>query len=373
MSGPLSGLKVLEFAGLGPAPFCGMLLADLGADVVRIDRKGAAGAPSVAEGMQVLGRGRRSIELDLKAPADVQTALALADRADALIEGFRPGVMERLGLGPEVVLARNPRIAYGRMTGWGQDGPLARTAGHDIDYIALSGALHAIGLEDKPVVPLNLIGDFGGGGAYLAFGVVSAMLNARITGQGQVIDCAMTDGAASLMAMLYGMHGEGGWSDRRHDNFVDGGTPYYDTYQCADGGWVAVGALEPQFFAELRRLTGFADDPTFADQTNRETWPAMREALTRVFRSKTRDQWCAVFDGADACLAPVLTMAEAPAHPHNRARGTFVNVNGLTQPAPAPRFSRTPGAIRRPAPAFGADSADVVADWLSAPNPGNDA
>ena len=241
MSGPLSGVKVLEFAGLGPAPFCGMLLADLGADVVRIDRRGAAGAPSIAEGMRVLGRGRRSIELDLKAAADVETALALAGKADALIEGFRPGVMERLGLGPDAVLARNPKIAYGRMTGWGQDGPLARTAGHDIDYIALTGALHAIGLEDKPVAPLNLIGDFGGGGAYLAFGVVSAMLHAQRTGEGQVVDCAMTDGAASLMAMIYGMHGEGLWSDQRRTNFVDGGTPYYDTYQCADGGWVAVG------------------------------------------------------------------------------------------------------------------------------------
>ena len=373
MSGPLSGLKVLEFAGLGPAPFCGMLLADLGADVVRIDRRGAAGAPSIAEGMRVLGRGRRSIELDLKAAADVETALALAGKADALIEGFRPGVMERLGLGPDAVLARNPKIAYGRMTGWGQDGPLARTAGHDIDYIALTGALHAIGLEDKPVAPLNLIGDFGGGGAYQAFGVVSAMLHAQRTGEGQVVDCAMTDGAASLMAMIYGMHGEGLWSDQRRTNFVDGGTPYYDTYQCADGGWVAVGALEPQFFAQLLRLTGLAGDPAFSDQTNREQWPAMREALTRVFRSKTRDAWCAVFAGADACLAPVLTLAEAPHHPHNRARRTFVEFDGLTQPAPAPRFSRTPGAIRRPAPDFGADGAEVLADWLSTAPSGDDA
>ncbi len=356
--GPLSGLKVLEFAGLGPAPFCGMLLSDLGADVVRIDRKGS-GPSSPAD---VTSRGRRSVALDLKSPAAVEACLQLMARADGLIEGFRPGVMERLGLGPEVALARNPRLVYGRMTGWGQTGPHAQAAGHDLNYIAITGALAAIGMQDKPLPPLNLVGDFGGGALYLAFGLLAGVIHARASGQGQVIDCAMTDGAASLMAMFYGFKAGGQWDATRRSNLLDGGAHFYDTYPCADGEWVSIGAIEPQFYALLLEKTGISD-PQFQRQMSRDDWPELHDKLAAVIASRTRDEWCALLDGTDACFAPVLTMDAAPSHPHNAARATFVEVAGVTQPAPAPRFSATPGAIQGPPPKIGADNEAALADW----------
>jgi len=356
--GPLSGLKVLEFAGLGPAPFCGMLLSDLGADVVRIDRKGQGrGSPA-----DVLSRGRRSVGLDLKTPAGVETCLKLMESADAAFEGFRPGVMERLGLGPDAALARNPRLVYGRMTGWGQDGPYAQAAGHDLNYIALSGALHAIGSEDKPTPPLNLVGDFGGGALYLAFGLMAGIIQARESGRGQVVDCAMTDGSASLMAMFYGFKAAGMWTEARRANLLDGGAHFYDTYRCADGKWISIGAIEPQFYALLLEKTGI-DDPEFARQMDRTAWPSLREKLARAIAGKTRDAWCGILEGTDVCFAPVLDLDEAPLHPHNVARATFVEVAGVTQPAPAPRFSVTPGEIQGPPPAVGAHDRDALGDW----------
>jgi alpha-methylacyl-CoA racemase len=356
--GPLSGLKVLEFAGIGPGPFCGMLLSDLGADVVRIDRKGS-GRSSPAD---VTARGRRSVALDLKSPAAVETCLKLMESADGIIEGFRPGVMERLGLGPDVALVRNPRLVYGRMTGWGQTGPYAKAAGHDMNYIAITGALAAIGTQDKPVPPLNLVGDFGGGALYLAFGLLAGVIHARSTGQGQVIDCAMSDGAASLMAMFYGFKAGGMWGEGRRSNLLDGGAHFYDTYQCADGKWISIGSIEPQFYLLLLEKTGITD-PQFQHQMSREEWPQLREKLAAVIATKTRDEWCALMDGTDVCFAPVLTMDEAPAHAHNAARQTFVEVAGVTQPAPAPRFSATPGAIQGPPPKIGADNDAALGDW----------
>jgi alpha-methylacyl-CoA racemase len=356
--GPLSGLKVLEFAGIGPGPFCGMLLSDLGADVVRIDRKGS-GRSSPAD---VTARGRRSVALDLKSPAAVETCLKLMESADGIIEGFRPGVMERLGLGPDVALVRNPRLVYGRMTGWGQTGPYAKAAGHDMNYIAITGALAAIGTQDKPVPPLNLVGDFGGGALYLAFGLLAGVIHARSTGQGQVIDCAMSDGAASLMAMFYGFKAGGMWGEGRRSNLLDGGAHFYDTYQCADGKWISIGSIEPQFYLLLLEKTGITD-PQFQHQMSREEWPQLREKLAAVIATKTRDEWCALMDGTDVCFAPVLTMDEAPAHAHNAARQTFVEVAGVTQPAPAPRFSVTPGAIQGPPPKIGADNDEALGDW----------
>jgi alpha-methylacyl-CoA racemase len=356
--GPLSGLKVLEFAGLGPAPFCGMLLSDLGAAVIRIARKGP-GRDSPAD---VTARGRRSVALDLKSPAAVETCLKLMESADGLIEGFRPGVMERLGLGPDIALARNPRLVYGRMTGWGQTGPYAQAAGHDLNYIAITGALAAIGTQDKPVPPLNLVGDFGGGALYLAFGLLAGVIHARATGQGQVIDCAMSDGAASLMAMFYGFKASGMWGQARRSNLLDGGAHFYDTYACADGKWISIGSIEPQFYRLLLEKTGITD-PRFQHQMSREDWPELREKLAAVIATRTRDDWCALMDGTDVCFAPVLTMDEAPTHPHNAARQTFVEVAGVTQPAPAPRFSATPGAIQGPPPKIGADNDGALADW----------
>lgn len=356
--GPLSGLKVLEFAGIGPGPFCGMLLSDLGADVVRIDRKGAGhGSPA-----NVTARGRRSVALDLKAPAAVETCLKLMEGADGIIEGFRPGVMERLGLGPDVALARNPKLVYGRMTGWGQTGPYAQAAGHDMNYIAISGALAAIGMEDKPTPPLNLVGDFGGGALYLAFGLLAGVIHARATGQGQVIDCAMSDGAASLMAMFYGLKAGGLWREGRRSNLLDGGAHFYDTYRCSDGQWISIGAIEPQFYLLLLEKTGISD-PQFQHQMSREEWPELGEKLAAVIATRTRDDWCALMEGSDVCFAPVLTMDEAPTHAHNAARQTFVQVAGVTQPAPAPRFSVTPGAIQGPPPRIGADNDAALADW----------
>lgn len=357
-SGPLVGVKIVEFAGLGAAPFAGMLLADLGADVIRIDRNGAP-APNAFE---LIARGRRSIALDLKKPADVETALALLEKADACIEAFRPGVMERLGLGPEVALARNPRLVYGRMTGWGQSGPLAQAAGHDLNYIALSGALHAIGPSTKPTVPLNLVGDFGGGALYLAFGLVAGILNVRHGGKGQVVDCAMVDGTASLMTMFYGALAAGEWRDSRESNSLDGGAHCYDTYQCADGRWIALGPLEPQFHALLLRKLGI-DDPQFREQYDPARWPVLKQKIAEVIARRSRDEWCVELEGTDVCFAPVLAMSEAPSHPHNVARKTFIDVAGCVQPAPAPRFSTTPGAIQRPPPHPGAHTQEILRDW----------
>jgi alpha-methylacyl-CoA racemase len=352
-NGPLQGVRVLEFAGLGPAPFCGMLLSDLGAQVVRITRPGASSQRFAT----VLDRGRISLALDLKRDLDIEACRALAGRADILIEGFRPGVMERVGLGPDTLLQINPKLVYGRMTGWGQSGPNAQSAGHDINYIALSGALHAIGDSAKPVPPLNLVGDFGGGALYLAMGVLAALLSARATGRGQVVDCAMTDGAASLMSMMFGLRADGEWREQRYANLLDGGAPFYDTYRCADGEWICIGALEPQFFALLLdRLQIPAAE--FPDHLDRNCWPDMRRRFERMFLTRTQAQWCELLENTDTCFAPVLPMSEAVKHPHNVARSTFTSHHGIVQPAPAPRFSRTPTSIQ--------DSADVDAATLRA-------
>ena len=356
--GPLSGLKIVEFAGIGPGPFCGMLLSDLGADVVRVDRKGS-GRSSPAD---VTSRGRRSVALDLKSPDAIEAVLKLLESADGLIEGFRPGVMERLGLGPDVALKRNPKLVFGRMTGWGQFGPYAKAAGHDMNYIAITGALHAIGTTDKPVPPLNLVGDFGGGALYLAFGLMAGIIHARETGQGQVIDCAMSDGAASLMAMFYGFKGAGIWKDERRSNLLDGGAHFYDTYQCADGKWISIGSIEPQFYALLLEKTGITD-PQFANQMSRDEWPELKAKLAAVLAKKTQAEWCAIMDATDICFAPVLTLDEAPSHPHNTARETFVTVEGVVQPAPAPRFSATPGVIQGPPPKIGAHNDEALSQW----------
>jgi len=356
--GPLSGLKIVEFAGIGPGPFCGMLLSDLGADVVRIDRKGVGRGSKT----DVTARGRRSVAMDLKSPDAVEACLKLFEKADVVFEGFRPGVMERLGLGPDVALVRNPKLVFGRMTGWGQTGPYALAAGHDQNYIAITGALHAIGTADKPIPPLNLVGDFGGGALYLAFGLLAGVIHARASGQGQVIDCAMSDGAASLMAMFYGMKATGVWTDDRQSNLLDGGAHFYDTYQCSDGKWVSIGSIEPQFYALLLEKTGISD-PDFKSQMDRSLWPSLRERLAKVIATKTRDEWCEIMEATDVCFAPVLTLEEAPLHKHNVARETFVEVEGVMQPAPAPRFSATPGAIAGPPPAIGADTAQVLSEW----------
>jgi alpha-methylacyl-CoA racemase len=363
--GPLRGVKVVEFAGIGPGPFCGMLLSDLGAEVVRIDRPGGASPLSVffPPTQDVLCRGRRSVALDLKHPQAVEAALALLEHADILLEGYRPGVMERLGLGPEVCLQRNPRLVYGRMTGWGQTGPLASAAGHDLDYIALSGALHAIGRAGGgPVPPLNLVGDFGGGGMMLGFGVLAALLEARSSGQGQVVDAAMSDGAALLMASLYGLKAAGGWKPERGTNLLDGGAPFYDTYQCADGKWLAVGPIEPQFFARL--VAALELDPGLCQsQFDEAAWPRARELLGAAFRTRARDAWMERLQGVDACVAPVLDLDEAPRHPHHQARRTFLELGGVVQPAPAPRFSRTEAVVQGPPPEPGADTEAVLSDW----------
>lgn len=355
---------MVELAGIGPSPYGGMLLADAGADVVRIDRADKAVYPPRQEPhVDALGRGRRSVAVDLKHPQGAEFVLRLLERADVLTEGFRPGVAERLGLGPDVCLARNPRLVYARMTGWGQDGPMARRAGHDIDYIALAGALEPIGRAgDRPVPPLNLVGDFGGGGMMLAFGVCAALFSARRTGKGQVLDVAMVDGAASLMTMTYTLRAAGIWKDERGTNMLDTGAPYYEVYETSDGGYMGVGAIEPQFYAELVRLLGLKDDE-LPDQNDRSRWPAMKERFAGVFASRTRAEWEEVFAGSDACVAPVLSPVEAPDHPHNRARGTFTEVAGMVQPGPAPRFLGTPGAIRNPPPNPGQHGDEALADW----------
>jgi alpha-methylacyl-CoA racemase len=364
MMGPLNGYKVIELAGIGPAPMCAMLLSDLGAEVIRIDRTADAGLGiSLQTKYSLLNRGRRSIALDLKRPEAIETLLKLVERADALIEGFRPGVMERLGIGPEICLARNPRLVYGRMTGWGQEGPLALAAGHDINYIALSGALNTIGRRgEAPVPPLNLIGDFGGGALYLAFGVVAGLLETQKSGKGQVIDTAMVDGAASLMTAIYGMHGAGFWTDERGTNVLDTGAHYYDVYETSDGKYISIGSIEGKFYEELLRLSGLKKEE-LAPQNDRKSWPKMKDRVAALFRTKTRDEWCKIMEGSDICFAPVLSMAEAPKHPHNRHRGTFIEQDGVVQPAPAPRFSRTPGSIQRPPARAGEHTEEALRDW----------
>jgi alpha-methylacyl-CoA racemase len=367
--GPLAGVKVVEVAGIGPGPFCAMLLADLGAEVLRIDRTAESGLGLPRDPrFDLLNRGRRSVALDLKKPAGVAAALRLIAGADALVEGFRPGVMERLGLGPEVCLARNPKLVYGRMTGWGQDGPLASAAGHDINYIALGGALHAIGRAGgAPVPPLNLVGDFGGGGVYLAFGIACALVEAGRSGKGQVVDAAMVDGVASLMTMFFGMRAQGLWTERRGENLLDSGAPWYDVYETADGKWVAIGSIEPKFYAELTRRLGLEGEKLPA-QYDRKRWPELRQRFAAAFRSRSRDEWCAAMEGSDVCFAPVLSLDEVARHPHNAARRTFTEIDGITQPAPAPRFSRTPGAVRRPPPQPGEHTDAALADWGFTPD-----
>ena len=337
MTGPLQGLRIIELAGIGPGPFCAMMLADHGAEVIRVDRPGAH-----IDARDPLLRSRRLVTADLKSPEGVAFVRDLAKTADGLIEGFRPGVTERLGLGPDVLLADNPRLVYGRMTGWGQFGPYAASAGHDINYIALAGALHGYGRAgEKPTPPINMVGDFGGGGMMLAFGMVSALLHAAKTGEGQVIDCAMTDGAATLSAMIWGFRANGIWADERGVNLLDTGAHFYDTYETADGKWISIGSIEPQFYALLRELAGLADDPDFDAQMDRAAWGPLKAKLTALFLTRTRDEWCALMEMTDVCFAPVLSMAEAPAHPHNAARGTFIEAGGVMQPAPAPRYSVT--------------------------------
>jgi alpha-methylacyl-CoA racemase len=360
--GPLAGIKVLEFEAIGPAPFAGMLLADMGADVLIVDRPGAADLGLRRERWyDVMLRGKRSVTLDLKSAQGVQAALELIGRADALIEGLRPGVMERLGLGPEQALQGNPKLVYGRMTGWGQDGPLAPRAGHDINYIALAGVLHAFGRKgEAPVPPLNLVGDFGGGGMLLAFGVVSALLEAQRSGRGQVVDAAMVDGAALLAAMFSGFLAAKQWSEERGTNILDTGAPWYDVYETADGKYVSIGAIEDKFFAELGERLKLIDLPP---QYDRSRWPEMRRRLAEAFKSKTRDEWCRVFEGSDACFAPVLSWSEARSHPHSLARGAYVNILDVEQPAPAPRFSRSAPGVQRPPPQRGQGGAAALADW----------
>ncbi len=369
MSGPLSGVKVIELAGIGPSPYTCMLLADAGADVLRLERAPAGGAPKGdAPYWDLLNRSRPSVGLDLKQPAAVGLVLDLVEQADALIEGFRPGVAERLGVGPEQCWARNAKLVYGRMTGWGQDGPMADTAGHDIDYIAISGALWPIGRSDEvPTPPLNLVGDFGGGGMLLAFGVLAALIEAGRSGVGQVVDAAMTDGSASLMTMIYAFRQFGWWSEARGVNILDTGAHFYEVYRTADDKFVAVGAMEAKFYAELLKGLGL-DGGELPDQMDRDQWPVMKERFTGLFRSKTRDEWAAIFEGTDACVAPVLSPWEAHRHPHNQARGTFVEVDGVVQPGPAPRFGRTPAAVSRPPSPPGADTDEGLASWGLGPD-----
>ncbi len=368
--GPLTGVRVVELAGIGPGPFAAMLLADLGADVVRVDRPGGPGL-AIDPAYDVTNRNKRSVVVDLKSPDGPDQVLGLAARADILIEGYRPGVAERLGVGPEHCRARNPRLVYGRMTGWGQDGPLAHRAGHDIAYLAPTGVLGMIGRPDEPpAVPANLLGDYAGGSLYLVVGVLAALHHARATGTGQVVDAAIVDGTAHLAAMIHGMLAAGGWQDRRGANLLDGGCPYYGTYETADGKYMAVGALEPRFYAEFLALLGVEDQAAARKDIAR--WGELREQVAARFKSRTRDEWTAVFDGSDACVAPVLSLREAPHHPHLAARGTFTDHDGLTQPAPAPRFSATPTSVRSGPARPGADTADVARDWdvpglLSAP------
>jgi alpha-methylacyl-CoA racemase len=364
--GPLKGVKIIEVGGIGPGPFCGMMLSDMGAEIIRVDRKGQQSR--VGSQYDILHRGRRSIGIDLKKPEGVELLLKLVEQADALQEGFRPGVMEKLGLGPDVCLKRNPKLVYGRMTGWGQEGPISLAAGHDINYIAVTGALYSIGRPDQnPVPPLNLIGDFGGGGMLLAFGIACALFETQRSGQGQVIDAAMVDGAAALMAMFYGQRAAGVWTDQRASNFLDTGAHYYDTYETADGKWVSVGSIEPQFYALLLKHSGI-DDPEFQEQNDRSKWPEFKGKIAEIFKTKTRDEWCEIMEGTDVCFGPVLTMGEALEYPQNVARKTFVEIEGVPQPAPAPRFSRTKPEIRGPALMGPEYTEAALSDWGITPD-----
>lgn len=360
-SGPLAGVRVVELAGIGPGPFAAMLLADLGADVVRVDRPGGT-ALGINPEYDITNRNKRSVIVDLKSPDGAERVLDLVERADVLIEGYRPGVAERLGVGPAACHARRPELVYGRMTGWGQEGPLAQRAGHDIAYIALTGTLGMIGRPDEPpAVPANLVGDYAGGSLYLVVGILAALHHARASGAGQVVDAAIVDGTSHLSAMIHGMLAAGGWQDRRGANLLDGGCPFYGTYETADGGYMAVGALEQQFYDEFIELMDLGDvAPARKDLTR---WDELRDAVTARFKDRTREEWTAVFEGSDACVAPVLSLGEAPHHPHLAARGTFVDHGGITQPAPAPRFSATPASVRSGPAQPGADTADVARDW----------
>ena len=358
--GPLAGIRVIEMAAIGPGPFCAMMLSDMGAEVIRIDRLNQQGSGHRAN---VLYRGRKSVAVDLKNPSGVAATLRLIDKADVLVEGFRPGVMERLGLGPETCLQRNPRLVFGRMTGWGQDGPLSQAAGHDINYISIAGALGAMGYADRPPAPpLNLIGDFGGGAMYLLAGILAALVERATSGAGQVIDAAMTDGTASLLSPFYGLMSMGMWTTERYSNRLDGGAFYYGSYQCSDDKYISIGSLEPQFYALLLEKCGI-DDDSFRQQTDQAAWPEKRRKLEALFKTRTRGEWCELLEGTDVCFAPVLDLAEAPTHPHNKARDTFVDVEGVTQPAPAPRFSRTQGEIQSPAALAGEHTEEVLAAW----------
>src|SRR4051812_45683850 len=365
--GPLAGVKIVELAGIGPAPFCAMLLSDMGAEVIRVDRAANVGRDIGREGedprFALLQRGRRNIAVDLKNPAGVDAVLRLIDQSDALIEGFRPGVMERLGLAPDLCLKRNPKLVYGRMTGWGQDGPIAHTAGHDINYIALSGALYSIGeAGGPPVPPLNLIGDFGGGALYLAMGVLAGIISARVSGKGQVIDCSMVEGSASLMMMMYGALAAGAWKEERGSNRTDGGAPYYQVYETKDGEHVAIGSIEPQFYVLLLKHTGLEGE-RLPEQTDRTGWPDMTARLQRIFKQKNREEWTAIMEQTDICFAPVLRMSEAMAHPHNVHRSSFVEVDGIAQPGPAPRFLGTPSRVQRPPARVGEHTDAILGDW----------
>jgi alpha-methylacyl-CoA racemase len=361
--GPLAGIRIIEVTGIGPGPFCAMMLADMGADVIRIDRAGnVQGGDPDQPPADLLARGRRSVGVDLKNPDGVEVVLRLVEGADALLEGFRPGVAERLGIGPDECLARNPRLVYGRMTGWGQDGPFAHAAGHDINYISLAGALEPIGRRgEAPVPPLNLVGDFGGGGMLLAFGIACGIVEAQRSGQGQVVDAAMVDGAASLMTMTHAFRAMGIWDDERGTNMLDTGAHFYDVYETADGKYVSIGSIESQFYAELLRLTGFQGED-LPWQHDKAQWPALKERFAALFRTKTSDEWCELMEGTDVCFAPVLSIPEAHAHPHNVARGTFVEVAGIRQPGPAPRYSRTSPEISGPPPHAGQHTDEILAD-----------
>ncbi|MET1038649.1 MAG: CaiB/BaiF CoA-transferase family protein [Aeromicrobium sp.] len=360
-SGPLAGVRVVELVGIGPGPFAAMMLADLGADVIRVDRPGGNAMQLAAADQDILGRGRPSVAIDLKNPRGAGVVLDLVESADILIEGLRPGVTERLGIGPADCHARNPRLVYGRMTGWGQSGPLAQTAGHDINYISVAGALGTIGRAGgPPQVPLNLVGDFAGGSLYLVTGLLAALTHARSTGEGQVVDAAITDGTAHLMSMIVSMQQSGAWSDQRGTNLLDTGTPFYDVFETSDGGWMSVGPLEPQFYAALIEGLGLVDAP---DRYDVAAWPALRKLLGETFAGRTRAEWEQVFDGTDACVSPVLSLPEAYEHPHNVARGTFVEKDGLTQPAPAPRFSATPATLTTAPEAAGASTIEALTAW----------
>ena len=356
--GPLNGYTVIELAGIGPAPMGGMILADMGAEVIRIERAGAAD-PRITE--RVSGRGKKSVVLNLKDPAGVETLLRMVENADVLIDPYRPGVCEKLGIGPEQCRARNPKLVFARMTGWGQDGPLANAAGHDINYIAITGALYAMGRkDDKPVPPLNLVGDMGGGGMLLVTGILAALLEAGNSGQGQVIDAAMVDGAAQLMWMFHGFETIGGWdATQRGSNMLDGGAHFYDTYECADGEYVAIGSIEPQFYALLKEKAGLSEED-FGDQNNKDKWPQMKQKIAAVFLTKTRAEWCELMEGTDVCFAPVLNFKDAPSHPANVARNTYIELDGVTQPAPAPRFSRTPSEVAHGVHGLGEDTDAVL-------------